>query len=418
MGLAALGRAALGRPRPGLELRMLTGVDGEPAAAADGLSRRAIDERAVDAFEAALRRPPRRAEDPPVELGLARLTRREEPGGVAHIGVLHWLNGMRAGSCVGTALGHRRRPDRIGVGEDGKDHAHRGADALLAEELHRPAVAGDDRADEGEAHARTGDGAHPRAAGEFVPHLVLLPQRDAAAGVGDLDDDPPMVVDDLLVRAEFDDFGLRGVLECIAEQIEDRGEEEILLTGDVGQAPGSTRDRRHDHPILGARCGRGVLDGLMDEAVEVDAGVLDDAGLDIGEFAQVGEQTRDPAGGDVDLLGRGLHLGERAALSGHLTDRRRRRPQGGERILQLVVEADEHPVALGERILGSRGLDRLAQRGLAALETPPAEERGRRESCEDEEEDEEEQPDLDLDDQEVRHIRRSPSSPWTSPTKR
>ncbi|MFC9441186.1 hypothetical protein, partial [Brevibacterium sp. NPDC056947] len=49
-----VGLAALRRPRPGLELRMLTGVDGEPAAAADGLSSRAIDERAVDAFEAAL----------------------------------------------------------------------------------------------------------------------------------------------------------------------------------------------------------------------------------------------------------------------------------------------------------------------------------------------------------------------------
>ncbi|WP_453985275.1 hypothetical protein [Brevibacterium casei] len=111
-----------------------------------------------------------------------------------------------------------------------------------------------------------------------------------------------MVVDDLLVRAQLDDFGLRGVLEGVAEQVEDRGEQQILLTGDVGQTPGCPGDGGHDHPVLGARRGRGILDGLVDEPIEIDTRVFDDAGLDVGELAQIREQTRHPPGGEVDLL--------------------------------------------------------------------------------------------------------------------
>lgn len=190
---------------------------------------------------------------------------------MAHIWVLDRLHGMR--SCRGPipALGERRRSDGGGVGEDRQDHAHRGAHALLAEELHGTAVPGDDRADEGQAHAGAGDRTHPGAARELVPDLVLLRDRDAAAGVGDLDDDPAVVVDDLLVRPQLDDLGLRGVLEGVAEQVEDRGEQQILLTGDVGQAPGCPGDGGDDHPVLGARRGRSVLDGLVDEPIEVDA---------------------------------------------------------------------------------------------------------------------------------------------------
>lgn len=83
-----------------------------------------------------------------------------------------------------------------------------------------------------------------------------------------------------------------------------------------------------------------------------------------------------------------------------------------------MVEADEHPIALGHGILGRRRLDRFAQSGLPPAQTPPAEEDQGGDTREDEEEEQEEQPDLDLDDQEVRHTRRSPSSPWTSPTNR
>ena len=129
---------------------------------------------------------------------------------------------------------------------------------------------------------------------EFVPDGFLFGQRNAAAGVGDLDDDPPVSIDDLLVRAQLDDLGLRRVFERIAQQVEDRGEQQILLPGDIGQPPRSTGDRGHDHPILGAGRGRGVLDRLMDERVEVDAGIFDDARFDIGEFAQVSEQSGDP----------------------------------------------------------------------------------------------------------------------------
>ncbi|MBR7503347.1 hypothetical protein KCW65_25030, partial [Mycobacterium tuberculosis] len=92
----------------------------------------------------AFRRPPRRAEDPALEFVLARLSRWKEPGGMAHIRILHGLHGMRSRGCALSALGHRRRTDGRGVGKDGQDHAHGRAHALLAEELHGTAVPGDD----------------------------------------------------------------------------------------------------------------------------------------------------------------------------------------------------------------------------------------------------------------------------------
>src|SRR5699024_1949244 len=83
-----------------------------------------------------------------------------------------------------------------------------------------------------------------------------------------------------------------------------------------------------------------------------------------------------------------------------------------------MIEADEHPIALGHRILGRGGLDGLPQLRLALLQMPPPEPRARGQTGEDEDEEQQEQPDLDLDDKEVRHMRLWPSSPRTSPTAR
>lgn len=128
---------------PRFELRMLTGIGWEPAG--DRLSGRAVDEVAVDAFEPALRGPPRRAEDPALEFVFARLPRREEARGLPRIGQLHRLHGMRAGRHPVHVLAHLRHGHLCGIAEHGQDHAHRGAHTLLAEQLHRTAVTGHNR---------------------------------------------------------------------------------------------------------------------------------------------------------------------------------------------------------------------------------------------------------------------------------
>ena len=212
-----------------------------------------------------------------------------------------------------------------------------------------------------------------------------------------------MAVDDLLIGTQFDDFGLGRVFERIAQQVEDGCQQQIFFAGDVGQTPGRAGDRGHDHAVFGPGSRRCVLDGLVDETVEIDSGVFDDASLDIGELAQVGQEACDSPGGDVDLLGRGFDFGDGPALANDVADARGRGAQSGEGILQLMVQADEHPVAFGQGILAGRGLDRFPQRSLTLAQIPPGEEGSDRQARQHEEQQKQEQPDLDLEDQKVRH---------------
>lgn len=74
---------------------MLAGIRREPTG--DGFARPPIDQVAVDPLEATLRRPSRGAEDPPLQFGLIRLTRRQESGRLPRIRLLHRLDRMRTG---------------------------------------------------------------------------------------------------------------------------------------------------------------------------------------------------------------------------------------------------------------------------------------------------------------------------------
>ena len=116
------------------ELRMLTGIRRESAG--DGLARPTIDQVSVDPLEATLRRPPRCAEDPPLQFGLIGLAGRQESGSLPRIRLLHRLHRMRTSGDPIHMIRHLRNGHGRGIGEHGKDHTHRGAHTLLAEELH------------------------------------------------------------------------------------------------------------------------------------------------------------------------------------------------------------------------------------------------------------------------------------------
>ena len=142
----------------------------------------------------------------------------------------------------------------------------------------------------------------------------------------------------------------------------------------------------------------------MHQTVHVDALEVDVARLDISEFAQISKQTSDPPGRRVELF-HGVQGG--VAVYRLVLDKGshgcRRGAKGCQRVLQFVVQADEHPVAVGKG-LGLGSFVRLSTNVLFPLLPPaPREEDDRGKCYQPQKQKEQKEPNLDFKNKELSH---------------
>jgi hypothetical protein len=164
---------------------------------------------------------------------------------------------------------------------------------------------------------------------ELVPDRADVLGGNADTGVRDLDGDGPLA----LRPSNLDDgFGAR-VFRGVRDEVVHSRIEQVGVAGHMRKRPGRLREaqgERSAFPACGELLGHGV-DGVARGLLQIHVLDVDRGGLQLGEFAQIGQQAAHAQG----LRGDDRPARILGVVAGRGGSQRR------QRILQLVVEAAE-----------------------------------------------------------------------------